>query len=371
VIRGFDRRSFLHSTGLLLAAGFTHGTASASDIPVQQRITRYNLNENSWGPSPFVLSAIQAELVNLNRYADEEASARLRVQIAAHERVAHEQVILGEILGALGLYLGSQGEVGGEFLYSKPGYMALIDAAQSVGGVGVGVPLNAGYANDLPALAARISAKTRAVYLVNPHNPTGTANGAEEFLRFVREASQRTTVIIDEAYLEYTTDFKTRSTATLVREDANVLVFRTFDKIHGLAGLPIGYTLAPRRMVASLRGKGLGDAESLGRLNIAAASAALADTQHVAQVRDAVARERAVWHRVLDELHLEHTSSEADFVFFNVRHPHDTIARQLASHNILVAREFAPFNTWIRITIGKPEENLLAQTALRSILANR
>lgn len=70
---------------------------------------------------------------------------------------------------------------------------------------------------------------------------------------------------MDEEYLEYTPDFESRSAVSLVRDGANVLVFRTFDKIHGLAGLPIGYTLAPRALAAELHRQGLGDAESLGR----------------------------------------------------------------------------------------------------------
>jgi histidinol-phosphate aminotransferase len=122
-------------------------------------------------------------------------------------------------------------------------------------------------------------------------------------------------VIVDEAYLEYTPDFETRSAVSLVREGADVLVLRTFDKIHGLAGLPIGYSIVPRALGNALRKQGIGDAESLGRLNIAAASTALADQTHVQQVRSAVASERkkmgsdlgrseADAHRLASQLHL-------------------------------------------------------------------
>jgi len=94
-------------------------------------------------------------------------------------------VVLGEILGFLGLYLAGQGGPGGEFIYSTPGYLALIDAAARVGGVGVPVPLNAQYQNDLPALSGKVNRRTRAIYLVNPHNPTGTVNNGEKFKRFL------------------------------------------------------------------------------------------------------------------------------------------------------------------------------------------
>jgi histidinol-phosphate aminotransferase len=97
---------------------------------------------------------------------------------------------------------------------------------------------------------------------------------------------------VDEAYLEYASDFATRSAVSLVREGTNVVVFRTFDKIHGLASMPIGYVLAPRSLADALRKQGAGDPEGLGRLNLVAASVALADMAHVEQTRRAIAKER-------------------------------------------------------------------------------
>ena len=173
---------------------------------------------------------------------------------------------------------------------------------------------------------------------------------------------------MDEAYLEFKQDFETRSAVSLVRDGANVLVFRTFDKIHGLAGLPIGYTLVPKKLGATLRGQGLGDAESLGRLNMAAASAALADKQHVETVRMAVANERTKWLALLGQLHLPHTNSEANFIFFDTGQPHDDVAKPMRDRGIQVARAFPPYNNWVRITIGTAAENEKARKALQRVL---
>jgi hypothetical protein len=90
---------------------------------------RLSLNENAFGPSPQVLSVIQREFSRLNRYADDTMAQRFVEQVSAYERIPVERVVLGEILGFLGLYLGSHGGPGGEFLYSTPGYLALIEAA--------------------------------------------------------------------------------------------------------------------------------------------------------------------------------------------------------------------------------------------------
>jgi histidinol-phosphate aminotransferase len=368
-MESLTRRSLLKISGLAVAMGLLPANGRASSIePPQGDLVHLNLNENAFGPSPKVRPAIEREFVRLSRYGDGKAAEELTEQVAAYERVDPDQVVLGEILGALGLYLGSEGGPGGEFVYSTPGYLALIDSASHVGGIGVPVPLNAEYENDLPGLKAKLNTKTRAVYLINPHNPTGTVSDDKSFKDFLRDASAYAPVIVDEAYLEFTPDFWLRSAVSLVRDGANVLVFRTFDKIHGLAGLPIGYALAPKKLAATLRGQGLGDAESLGRLNIAGASAALSDKNHTDRVRIAVASERLKWFSMLEELRIPHTQSVTNFIFFDAGRPQVEVASRMKEQGVRVARAFPPYSNWVRITIGTPAENRTARHALRRTL---
>ena len=362
-----SRRSLLKSSTMALGAGVLSVGCDALPASASQRLIHLNLNENAFGPSPLVAKAIQSQLGRISRYADTASVEAFAEQIAAYERVPVEQIVLGEILGALGLYLGRQGGPGGEFVYSTPGYLALVDAASRVGGVGVSVPLDKEYKNDLHELSARVTSKTRALYIINPHNPTGTINDDASFKSFLREVSQRAPAIVDEAYLEYTNDFEKRSTVSLVRDGANVLVFRTFDKIHGLAGLPIGYSIVPRELMNALRKEGLGDAESLGRLNIASASAALSDTAHVRQVRSIVASERGKWIAFLDSLKLRHTDTHTNFVFFDAGRPQQELARTLRQNGVDIGRTFTPYTNWARVTIGLPEENEIAQSKLRDM----
>ena len=370
----FSRRDLLKSSGFILGAGVLAPQLVFAEMskPMpsskEEPPVRLSLNENPYGPSPKVAQGVQLELGRLNRYADASLARQLAEQIAEYEHIPVEQVVLGEILDLLGLFLGSSGGPGGEFLYSTPGYLALIDAAAHVGGIGVPVPLNAQYQNDLVALKSKVNAKTRAIYLVNPHNPTGTINDDEVFKSFLRETSHSAVVVVDEAYLEYTSDFDTRSAASLVREGANVVVFRTFDKIHGLAGMPIGYVLAPRSLAEALRKEGAGDAEGLGRLNLVAASAALADTAQVVSTREAVAKERTLWISVLRELNLPHTDSRANFVFFDAGRPQPALAAAMRERGVDIGRPHPPYTNWARITIGLPSENLRAQDALRTSL---
>lgn len=370
----FTRRNLLKSSGFILGASVLApqlvfaeaskpGSFSKTESPV-----RLSLNENPYGPSPKVAQALELELGRLNRYADESLARQFAEQIAEYEQVPVEQVVLGEVLDLLGLFLGSSGGPGGEFLYSTPGYLALIDAAAHVGGVGVPVPLNALYQNDLVALKSKVNSKTRAIYLINPHNPTGTINDDETFKGFLRETSKSALVVVDEAYLEYTPDFNIRSAASLVRAGANVAVFRTFDKIHALAGMPIGYLLAPRSLADALRKEGAGDAEGLGRLNLVAAAAALADTGQVVSTREAVAKERSLWLSVLRELNLPYTNTQANFLFFDAGRPQPVLANAMRERGVDIGRAHPPYTNWARITIGLPSENLDAQNALRESL---
>jgi len=342
--------------------------ASAQAAPPRPGTTvRLSLNENPLGPSPLAIAAIRDELLALDRYTADRGDA-LEAQIAILEGVSPDQIILGEILDALGLQLALAGPRGGEFVYSMPGYTALVDAVSPGGGVTVAVPLNDRLENDLPAIAAKLGTKTRALYVVNPHNPSGTASDGETFLRFVRDAARRTLVIVDEAYLEFLPDFAARSAVRLTREGANVIVFRTFGKIYGLAGLSIGHAIAPKALAASLKAKGLGSTLELNRLSVAAASASLRDRDYIPGMRARVSAEREEWHALFARKGIEHADSRGNFVFFKTGRPHAEFAAALRSRGIEIGRAFPPLDQWARISIGLPAENGLARSAVEHIL---
>jgi histidinol-phosphate aminotransferase len=339
---------------------------TASSKPGPSRI-RLSLNENPFGPSPLALQAIGADLADLSRYADDEV-AKITNTIAEREGIATQQIVLGEVLDVLGLYLSANGGPRGEFIYSEPGYTALVNAVAPAGGVVVGVPLNGRLENDLPAIAAKVNAQTRAIYLINPHNPTGTVSEAAQFIDFVDELSKRALVIVDEAYLEFTRDFEKRTVAGLVRNGAQVAVFRTFSKIYGLAGLAIGYTLAPERLAISLKKFGIGAFYELNRLSLVGANASLKDPTYVSTVREKVAVERDTWHDLFRTLRVRFTESRGNFVFFDSGRPHQVAATALAAQGIDIGSAFPPLDTWVRISIGLPEDNAIARQRVAELL---
>ena len=349
-------------------AGSAAAAAPSAAADTATDLLRLDLNESSYGPSPKVGPAVQRALVEAPRYVSAAQLQALQVQIATLEGVAPEQVIVGEVLEALGQHLALSEGAGG-FIYSVPGYGALVDAARPFGGRAVEVPLNARLENDLPALLAAIAPDTRALFVVNPHNPSGTLSPGADFDRFVSAAQARTLVIVDEAYLDYREDAAALSAVRLLRQGQNVVVFRTLGKIHALAGLQVGYALAPTGLAGALRQRGVGGAHAQNQLSLAAAAAALADTAHVAQVRRSVALERQRWQQVLTGLGLRSTEAAGNFVFVDTGRPHAAVAAGLLQQGVRIARVFAPYDTWVRITIGTPAENRRAQQALRHVLA--
>ena len=333
----------------------------------QDGLIRLDLNESSYGPSPKVAPAVQQALSQAPRYVSAEQGQALAEQIAGLEGVAVEQVIVGEVLEPLGQHLALASS-GGSFVYSVPGYGALVDAAAPFGGRAIEVPLDASLNNDLPALLAAITGDTRAVFVVNPHNPSGTISSGPTFDAFVERASRRTLVIVDEAYLDYQPDAASRTAVRLLRQGHNVAVFRTLGKIHALAGLQIGYALVPRTLAAALRQRGVGGSHSLNQLSIAAASATLSDPAHVASVRAQVATERQAWLELLKAEGLRYAEPAGNFVFVDTRRPHAEIASGLLKGGVRIARAFPRYDQWVRITIGTPQENMAAQAALLEVL---
>lgn len=332
-------------------------------ITLSAKAQQLSLNENPYPPAVNVQEAIKKEIANIARYPGPDAN-ELITAIAQKEGVEADQIIPGEILAQLGVYLGLKG---GEFIYSVPGYPVFTDAAKSVGGKVIEVPLNEQKENDLTTISASITPQTTAIFLVNPHNPSGTVSDKKAFHDFLHTASRQAIILVDEAYLEYSDDFAGRTAVNNIREGDNVIVFRTFAKAYGLAGLSIGYCVASPAIAKFLKEKGLGNVHDLNRLSVVAAKAALADKDYIPNLQKTITTERTKWNQLLDSLKLEHTNSQANFIYFNTGQPYDKVAAAFKAQGIQIARLFSPYNTWIRITIGLPAENKKAQEILKKL----
>ena len=372
-----SRRQWLISSGatlagLALSSRFLNFEARAQMTPERLAATapvkaRLSLNENPFGPSP---AALEAMMHNLSggkacRYPYAEVGELIEL-LAKKEGVAPENIVLsvgsGEILETVG---GMFGRMQGEAIYASPGYLQLPGAVTANGGKAIPVPVNARQEHDLEAMASKVVGASSVVYVANPNNPTGTVGDTATLAEFVKEVSKKAFVLLDEAYLDIADHYASRTLVGLVKEERNLLVARTFSKIHGLAGMRIGYGVTSRKFAAQLRSSALG---TLTSPSIAGAVASLKDTDFVAASRTKIVAEREKLLALLRELGRPYAESQTNFVFFRTGRPHAEVQAAMMEESVSIARAFPPMTDWARISIGLPEENELARAALRKVL---
>ena len=361
-----DRRQLLGGS-LALAA------AAVAPRPVAAKPTRANAlqlplrlsgNENPWGPGPAARAAIEAQMAEASRYGFRPAR-ELVDAIAAHEGVAREQVMLangsGELLHLLALSYCYRGEI----VCAWPTFNQLMAYAEKLGAQIRKVPLDADLRHDLPALLAATTANTSLLYLCNPNNPTGTVVPGEALLAACREAASRTLVVVDEAYLDLADPAATSGALPLVKDGANVIVLRTFSKIHGLAGLRVGYAIAPVDVVQRLRRLQM---TSVSTPSLYAARASLGDREFLARTRASLLADRARVCATCDELGLRYAPPQGNFVFVQVGMPVEQFIARMREQQVEVGRPFEPYNDWCRISIGTTLETDYLLGALRRVL---
>jgi histidinol-phosphate aminotransferase len=227
---------------------------------------------------------------------------------------------------------------------------------------------------DLDAISDAIDSDTRLVFIANPNNPTGTMIGVKEMDRFLDRLPEKVVVVLDEAYFDFA-DWLARErgveyTRSLdyVRQERSVLVLRTFSKIHGLAGVRIGYGMGPAELINYLaRMKTVFIVNSVGE---AGALAALDDHEHCERTLRNNSEQLALLTRQLRELGFAPVESWANFVYFETGEDASALARRLQMNGIIVRPLGGSWGarTAIRVTVGTPEENRKFIDALKHVI---
>jgi histidinol-phosphate aminotransferase len=345
-------------------------TPSAPHRPMAQiaielglkRVIKLGANEDPGGPLPAAMAAYVAAASTISRYPDSRA-VELRDRLAADHGVPEECVLIGNgadelIRMTASLVLNA----GDHAVYPWPSFPSYRDSVMCCGGSATAVPAAAGALVERLLVAAR-KPRTRLLYLSNPNNPTGTALAPEEVRRLVERVEPCVLCVIDEAYAHYA-DTEPRAADLVVAGVENVCVLRTFSKIHGLAGLRIGYAVGPAAVIAALERMRL-----VFNVNLAAQVAALAALDEHEAIAERAAYARRSRRRLFDMLAaagLEPLPSQANFVF--ARAPSgdgEAFARRLLLEGIAV-RALAGFGApeAVRVTIGTEEELDVLEGAL-------
>ena len=323
-------------------------------------------NENPLGPSPKAIAAAQRALAYGNRYT-EGGDKYLREALAARHGVAFENIILGagssELITFAARALLGPGRVGATSESAFPLYAINI---KLTGADLCAIPLRQ-YAIDLEPLAAGLPETTKAIFLANPNNPTGSMFTADHFAAFLTKVPSHILVVLDEAYAEYVERTDYSRAIELVREGRNVLVLRTFSKVFGLAGIRIGYGIGDAALLQEL--DKLRAPYNTSGMAEAAALAALDDTEHVARSIESNRAGLAQLARGLDELAVHHVPSVANFVMVNLGREAKPVAAQLEARGVLVhPLGFMGLPNAIRVTIGKEDDNAKFLNALGKIV---
>ena len=328
------------------------------------QIVKVASNENPLGPSPKAKAAMRDAIEEAQIYPD-GGGFRLRSAIADSVELDLNNVIIGngsnEIIELLcHTFLNQKAEL----IAAEHAFVVYKLMASLFGAKYVEVP-DPDFIHDLDAMADAITDNTRLVFIANPNNPTGTMVGQEAIDRFMDRLPEHVIAVFDEAYIEFPDN--PPDTLRYVREGRNVCVLRTFSKLHGLAGLRVGYGLASEP-VARLLQKAR-QPFNVNAIAQAGALAALTDSEHAANTRNVNREGLAFYGKALDERGLTYVPSHAKFLLIKTGDGDGVFKNMLKQGVIVRAMSGYKLPDWVRISMGTPAENQRCLEVLDSVLA--
>ncbi len=354
--------------GILEVAPYVGGEAS---VPGVNRVVRLASNENPLGASPRAAAAYSALKDDLHRYPDGGATA-LRQALAEAENLDAARIVCGAGSDELiALLVRGYAGPGDEVLHSAHGFLMYSIAARIAGATPVAAP-ERDLTADVEALLARVTARTRLVFLANPNNPTGSYLRAARVRALRGGLPEHVLLVLDAAYAEYVEEADYAAGADLVEACDNVVMLRTFSKIHGLASLRLGWAYCPRDVAEVLN-------RLRGPFNVtqaaqAAGVAAIADKDHVARAR----RHNATWRSWLSErlsaAGLHPYPSVGNFIlvgFPGEPEPGAEAALAYLKARGILVRGMAGYGlpACLRITVGTEEETRAVADALAEFMS--
>ncbi len=329
-------------------------------------VIKLSSNETPLGPSPATLAAYQAAASTLERYPDRSATA-LREAIADFHGLDADRIVAGagsdELLSLLAqTYLGE----GDEAIHTEHGFLIYKIIIQAAGALPVVAPEIACRA-DVASILAKVSDRTKCVFLANPNNPTGTYLSADDIRRLRAELPAGALLVLDAAYAEYVQSDDYEAGAEMVADHDNVVMTRTFSKIYGLAGLRVGWAYCPEAIADALN-------RIRGPFNVSGPAIAAG----VAAINDGAHRDRAVALNSeqlplvaakLVAMGLQVTPSVANFLLVHFPETEGKSAAEadafLTARGILLRRvENYGFPNALRATIGTADDNEAVVSAL-------
>lgn len=332
-------------------------------------IVKLASNENPEGPLPQVIEAVQRAALDVNRYPD-AACHSLTQKLAAHLDVAPDNLIFGngsnEVIDMFIRALVSPGE---NVVFSEQSFIVYNLTTRVHFECGRPIPPRADDTHDLEAMAAAIDEKTKLVIVCNPNNPSGTYNTADEFAAFCARVPENVVIAVDEAYYEYVVAADYPQALPMLSSHPNLVLLRTFSKIHSLAGLRVGYGIAHPGLVGEVH-----KTREPFNVNMLSQAAAIACLENWGEVEGRCRRNRENLEWLAEQLAalgLDVIPSQTNFLLVRCAGKAAELTQALLLKGVIV-RPMAPFGMderALRISVGLREENEVCITALKEILS--
>lgn len=338
------------------------------ELGIKAPVAKLASNENPLGPSPRALSALRRTLSQLHYYP-EDSCYYLREKLSQTHKVDPESILIGSgsvelIYTACMTYL----DPGDEMVMSENSFIiARIGAAIANARV-LDVP-TLEYTHDLERIRESITPRTKIIYLDNPINPLGTIVTRDALNEFMEKVPDNVLVILDEAYAEYITSREYPKSMDYYNQNKSVLILRTFSKVHGLAGLRVGYGFARPEICAAVAK--VRPPFNVSRAAQEAAVAALDDKRHVVRSRQMNEAGKEFFYKELKKLNkVFFLKSFANFVFINFAVDSQEIFEELQRRGVITrtVKEYK-FPNALRVSVGTPAENRRFIKALVDVLA--
>lgn len=333
-------------------------------------------NENPFGPSQKAKDEM-VKAMNIGYQYSFFGAGELSDLIAGSFGLTKDNILLGagstELLTSVAYYLAIAGKNKGKIICADPPYDWLMISAAEHGMDWEGIPVTKENKHNLDAMAAKVTEDTPLVYICNPANPNGTVVDTDQLTSFCKEVSKKTTVLVDEAYIDYVDDPGKQSMASLIKEGYNILVARTFSKVHGFAGIRMGYILGQQELLdkimkySSTISKQF-STSSLSGLAIAGAMSSYQDKAFIQSCVDKTNEGKAFVYKVLEEMDYEYVPSSTNFILFPLRMHGDQFQKAMFEKGIGVRKWKFAKQHWCRVSIGKMEELELFAEAFKEVV---
>ena len=356
--------------GVLDIAPYVPGKSTAPGV---ERVIKLSSNESPLGPSPKAIEAYKTAAVRLEDYPD-GAVTELRNTIGRVFGLDPDRILCGagsdDLLNLLAhAYL----QDGDEVIYSAHGFLMYPIYALGHGAKPIAVP-EKDFTTDIDAILAAVTERTRIVFIANPNNPTGTYVPFDEIKRLQRKLPGNVILVLDAAYAEYVQRNDYEAGIELVATSENVVMCRTFSKIHGLAAVRLGWMYGPKHIVETLD-----RVRNPFNVNTPAMKAGIAAIEDAGHLEKSVAHNNRWLGWLSDEigrLGLKVTPSVANFVlihFPDAKGKTAVDADAFLTKRGLILRRVAGYGlpNALRMTVGTEEANKLVVEALKAFVGKR